>query len=93
MLVKTTSHKWFQALILLFVGSAIWLPRGRDLDRYVTTDEVIWLMRSGNFYYALGQRDFAATYLTISPGVVTMWVETFAFLMEFPQYRDRKSVV
>jgi len=87
MLVKTTSHKWFQALILLFVGSAIWLPRGRDLDRYVTTDEVIWLMRSGNFYYALGQRDFATTYPHMGPGVVTMWVETFAFLKEFPQYR------
>ena len=82
-----TPKKWFQALTLLVVGLALWLPRSRDLERYVTTDEVIWLMRSGNFYYALGQRDFAATDMNKSPGVVTMWVETLAFLKEFPQYR------
>jgi 4-amino-4-deoxy-L-arabinose transferase-like glycosyltransferase len=69
------------------VASAIWLPRAFGLDRFVATDEVVWLWRSANFYYALGQRDFDATYTTTHPGVVTMWVETAAFLLKFPEYR------
>lgn len=80
-------HFICRALLLAVVLLALWLPRGLDLDRFVATDEVAWLWRSANFYYALGQRDFAATDLNRSPGVVTMWVDTIAYLVEFPQYR------
>lgn len=73
--------------LLLLVAFTIWLPRWFDLDRFVATDEVAWLPRAANFYYALGQRDFAATNINSSPGVVTMWINTLAFLLEFPQYR------
>lgn len=76
-----------EACILLIIGLAIWLPRGFGLDRFVTTDEVAWLWRSANFYYALGQRNFAATDLNRSPGVVTMWVDAAAYLVKFPAYR------
>jgi hypothetical protein len=76
-----------RALLLAVILLALWLPRGLELDRFVATDEVAWLWRSANFYYALGQRDFAATDLNRSPGVVTMWVDTIAYLVEFPQYR------
>ena len=69
------------------LGIVFWLPRGLRLDSFVATDEVAWLWRSANFYYLLGQRDFSATYLNKSPGVVTMWVGTAAFLKELPEYR------
>lgn len=72
--------------ILLFVLSFL-LPRGLSLDRYVSLDEVPWLRRSANFYYALGQRDFVQTRHSVDPAVTTMWVNTAAFLIEAPQYR------
>ena len=78
---------WYSVALLGLVALAIWLPRAFTLDKFVATDEVVWLWRSANFYYALGQRDFDATYMTKSPGVVTMWVETAAFLLDFPEYR------
>ena len=73
---------WF-----LLVGIVFVLSRGLGLDRFVTTDETPWLMRSGNFYYALGQRDFIKTDQGINPGVTTMWINTAAFLIEVPEYR------
>jgi len=54
---------WRQIVLLLVLILIIWLPRGFELDRYVATDEVVWLLRSANFYYALGQGDYAATYI------------------------------
>jgi len=80
-------NPWTAILLFVILAALIWLPRGMSLDRFVTSDEVPWLWRSANFYYALGQRDFAATYLNRSPGVITMWVETAAMLLEFPEYR------
>ncbi|OGO38590.1 MAG: hypothetical protein A2W35_11255 [Chloroflexi bacterium RBG_16_57_11] len=84
---RSLRRLWFSIALLGIVALAIWLPRAFALDRFVATDEVVWLWRSANFYYALGQRDFAATYITTHPGVVNMWVETAAFLLEFPEYR------
>jgi 4-amino-4-deoxy-L-arabinose transferase-like glycosyltransferase len=78
---------WCSILLLGLIALAIWLPRAFALDKFVATDEVAWLWRSANFYYSLGQRDFAATNFNRSPGVVTMWLETAAFLLEFPEYR------
>jgi hypothetical protein len=65
----------------------IWLPRGFQLGKFVTTDEVAWLPRSANFYYALGQRDFAATQMNEAPGVTLLWTETAAYFLDFPEYR------
>jgi hypothetical protein len=78
---------WKQAGLLFLIALALWLPRGFGLDRFVATDEVAWLWRSANFYYALGQRDPTAVKVNRSPGLVTMWVNTAAFLIEFPEYR------
>lgn len=80
--IKQRRIIWF-----LVVGVVFLLARGLELDRFVTTDETPWLMRSGNFYYALGQRDFIKTDQGINPGVITMWVNTAAFLLEAPEYR------
>ena len=70
-------------LILL----AILLPRVLALDRFVTPDEDNWVYRSANFYYALGQRDFASTYQKEHPGVTTMWAGVAGFLVRYPEYR------
>lgn len=82
-----TSKLLKQIFIVLFLVLAIWLPRGFSLDRFVSTDEIPWLVRSANFYYALSQRDFEGTYQIGHPGVTTMWVNTIAFLIEHPEYR------
>lgn len=75
--------------ILLFIIFALTFVgfRGFNLNRYVMTDETPWLMRSGNFYYALGQRDFIQTRQKLDPAVTTMWTNTAAFLIVAPQYR------
>jgi hypothetical protein len=66
---------------------AIALPRLLAINRFVTPDEHLWVTRSANFYYALGQRDFAATFQKEHPGVTVMWAGTAAFLMRYPEYR------
>lgn len=63
------------------------LPRIFGLDSFVATDEGAWFIRSANFYYALGQREFAETYQNISIAAFTMWINALAFLIKFPQYR------
>jgi 4-amino-4-deoxy-L-arabinose transferase-like glycosyltransferase len=86
-LARSPRRLWSSLALLGIVVLAIWLPRAFKLDSFVATDEVVWLWRSANFYYALGQRDFDATYITTHPGVVTMWLETAALLLDFPEYR------
>ncbi len=71
------------ALVVL----AIWLPRLFGLDRYVVSDEPLWLYRSANFYYALTHRDPASTYQKEHPGVTIMWAGTAGFLASYPGYR------
>ncbi len=80
--------KWYQKWILLLIVSiSILLPRMLDLDQYATTDETLWLQRSANFYYALGQRDFEQTYQDKHPGVSIMWAGAAGFFVNYPEYR------
>ena len=79
--------RWWDVLALIVIVLATWLPRGLALDQFATPDEPLWLNRSANFYYALGQRDFASTYQREHPGVTTMWAGTLGFLSRFPEYR------
>jgi len=85
--LTATRLPWRQIVLVLVLTLIIWLPRGFEIDRYVATDEVVWLLRSANFYYALGQKDYAATYIKEHPGVVTMWAGTAAYMLDFPEYR------
>jgi hypothetical protein len=64
----------------------LWLPRGLQLDHFVAVDERSWLTRSGNFYLALTQGDWAATFQRYHPGVTTMWMGMVGFLLEYPDY-------
>ena len=74
-------------IVLGVVLLAICLPRAIRLNQFVTPDEQLWLTRSANFYFALGQRDFASTYQKEHPGVTIMWAGTLSFLARFPGYR------
>ena len=72
-----------------FVGLvlfAFWLPRGLELDHFVTVDEPLRLMRSGNFYQALARSDFEKTFQRGLPGVSTTWAGLAGYLWRFPGY-------
>jgi 4-amino-4-deoxy-L-arabinose transferase-like glycosyltransferase len=79
--------KWLEWLLILGLLLAIILPRGLDLSRYVTIDEGLWLYRSANYYYALGQREFEHTYQSEHPGVTTTMAGAVGYYLAFPEYR------
>jgi 4-amino-4-deoxy-L-arabinose transferase-like glycosyltransferase len=78
---------WLNILLLIVVGAAVFVPRVANIGQYVTIDEVTWIVYGGNFYYALGQREFEQTYQREHPAVPLYWAATGAFLVEFPEYR------
>src|SRR6266496_498337 len=65
---------------------AILIPRLLDLNSFVTTDERLWLERSGKFYWALAHHDFAATFQKSHPGVTVMWAGLVGYRAVFPNY-------
>lgn len=71
--------------------AAILIPRLPALDTFATVDESTWLMRSANFYYALGQHEFDKTIYAYHPAVTTMWTGVAAMMMDFPEYRGLGS--
>jgi hypothetical protein len=58
------------ALLITFLALP---PRLIDLDRFVTTDELFWMGRSGNFARALATGQLPLTFQSGHPGVTTMW--------------------
>lgn len=74
---------WLLPLLLLALFLAVRLPA---LGRFVTTDEALWLRRSANFYLALSNGQWADTFQSPHPGVVTMWAGAAAFQTTFPDY-------
>jgi 4-amino-4-deoxy-L-arabinose transferase-like glycosyltransferase len=62
-----------RGLLLLTLVISL-LLRLTALDAFLTPDEPVWEVRSAYFGDALLQRDWAATYQTGHPGVVTMWL-------------------
>lgn len=79
---------WCDVFTLAILFAAIWVPRVSVLNQFVTVDEYKWAIRSANFYFALGERDFANTYQREHPGVTTMWAGTTGLLWLFPGYGD-----
>jgi hypothetical protein len=73
-------------LLITCLATAFLIPRLSNIRRYVTVDEAKWVMRSGNFLYALATKDFAHTYQREHPGVTIMWAGTAAYLLQFPDY-------
>lgn len=74
------------SLLLLGLFFAAWLPRLLALDIFVTIDERKWLARAANFYQALSQGDWAATFQREHPGVTVMWAGMAGLLQHFPTY-------
>lgn len=75
--VLSVAEGW-EALIVLAIFVLALLPRILDLDVFITPDELKWTCRSINFREGLAQGDFARTYQTGHPGVITMWIGTLA---------------
>lgn len=84
-MTRFSARGWRLALIGL-VALAIWLPRGFALNRYATADENAWLTRSANFYRAMAQGDWQATFQRHHPGVTVTWAGLFGFLTAYPDY-------
>ena len=80
------SSKGIFAIVLAIIALTL-IPRLVGIDRFATVDEPYWLTSGSNFYYALGQRDFANTVYDYHPAVTTMWIIAGAMLLYFPQYR------
>lgn len=72
--------------LLLFLAAMFYIPHLSNLGQFTTADEAKWLMRSGNFYYALVTRNFAQTYQREHPGVTIMWAGAAAYFFGFPDY-------
>jgi 4-amino-4-deoxy-L-arabinose transferase-like glycosyltransferase len=71
-------------VVLLVISAA---PRLVGLGRFTSVDEPFWLRQGANFYYAVGQRDFANTIYEYHPAVTTMWIIAAGMLAYFPNYR------
>lgn len=69
---------------------AIGAPRWVALNRFVTTDEILWLNRSGNFYSALVHHDYLATFQKGHPGVTVMWAGLAGYLHVYPEYSNNE---
>ncbi len=80
-------NKLKKPLLVLLLLAVMIVPRLSKLDSFVTLDEPFWLSVGGNFYYALGQREFENTVYEYHPAVTTMWIVTGAFLAYFPEFR------
>lgn len=74
------------SLLLIGLFVAAWVPRVVALETFVTIDERKWLARSANFYQALSQGDWTATFQREHPGVTVMWAGLLGLLQRFPTY-------
>ena len=81
-------HLLLEIAVLCGLLLAIGVPRLLALDQFVTTDERLWLERSGRFYYALAHHDFAATFQKSHPGVTVMWAGLTGYMRVYPEYRE-----
>jgi 4-amino-4-deoxy-L-arabinose transferase-like glycosyltransferase len=80
--------RWLELGLLVLLLAAIAVPRMAALGRFVTADEPTWGKRAASFYFALTERDYAATYQTGHPGVTTMWAGAAAYALRFPKYQN-----
>ncbi len=63
-------------LVAALVAALALPPRVVDTDRFVTTDELFWMGRAGNFARALATGQLGQTFQSGHPGVTTMWAAT-----------------
>jgi hypothetical protein len=68
-------------LALAIFALALW-PRSLALGTFVTTDEIFWAGRSGNFARSLANGQLSGTLQTGHPGVTTMWAGALGMGLE-----------
>ena len=78
--------RWAEILLFIALSLALFIPRIEGLGSFVTADEPTWGKRSANFYYALQHGNYAGTYQTGHPGVITMWAGALGYHLQFPDY-------
>ncbi len=87
----TSSQPLRTALLLALLAALYLLPRLPYLGQYVTADEPMFAKQGGQFYYALANRQWAASEVGNHPGVTYQWSGAAGFLLEFPEFRDLGS--
>ncbi|HET6846020.1 MAG TPA: glycosyltransferase family 39 protein [Anaerolineales bacterium] len=80
-------NKFKEIVVVTALVAISAVPRFVGLGDFTSIDEPFWLRQSGNFYYALGQREFQNTLYEYHPAVTTMWIITGGMLAYFPEYR------
>ena len=81
-----TDAKLAIAILTPLLILAIWLPRGLNLDQFVTPDEAAWVGRSASFYYALAHRNFPDTFQHSHPGVTATWAGAYVFYRQYTAF-------
>lgn len=76
-------------LILLVVLT--FLPRLLSLSSHWSSDEVFWMVRSRNFFFALQTQQFENTYVSHHPGVTTTWLGSVAIWNKYRHDPASKS--
>ncbi len=71
--MRRRSDVILDTLIGLVICTGMWASRATASNAFVTWDEPAWVYRSIKFLSALSRGDWADTFLTGHPGVVTMW--------------------
>ena len=89
--MRRSNHLLREIVIICGLILAIGAPRWFALNRFVTTDESVWLKYSGLFYYALTHHDFASTFQVGHPGVTVMWAGLTGYMQAYPAYKDNYS--
>ncbi len=79
--------RWQDVLLVVALLAISAAPRFAGLGSFTSVDEPFWLRQGANFYYALGQRQFANTIYEYHPAVTTMWIVAAGMLTYFPEYR------
>lgn len=74
------------AAVVAGLATVYLLVRLLAIDRFVTSDEPLWLGRSANFLTALLNDDPAGTFQFAHPGVMTMWSGALAIWLVAPEY-------
>jgi 4-amino-4-deoxy-L-arabinose transferase-like glycosyltransferase len=86
-IIPRVGQRWIRPALLVLLLAALAAPRVVGISRFATIDEPYWLTAGSDFYYALGQREFAKTVYDYHPAVTTMWVIAAGMFLYFPRYR------
>lgn len=70
-MIVGNTRRIFLVAFLFFLAS---VPRLLSLDAHWSSDEVLWLRRSGEFMSYLKKAEFYETRIAYHPGVTTMWI-------------------